>query len=465
MARVVQRRTPPYLLIVFVLLFVIATAMAVLFFSKYDTTSDELARKSQLNTKLVNSEQLDRGDIKQMIKNYSDSVRAGGRAKTVIGQLTEDNLVLANAVTGMPSTTFLEASNEIEKVFKEIKVQTRSGLVQHMSDFYKKLGVKDAEIAKLRDDGAKLGEQLDKTKKELADAQTDFDAKLRQKDQQIAALDQKFQNFETDHNQKLGQAKQEYQDSVEKINKQLKAQVDEISVLTRDRDRWKKKYEIIVGQKQAPLDTGGIVRKPDGEVREVHAQDNLVYINIGSKDRVTEGLRFTVYPYTGIPDTGVGKAIVEVTNIGEDVSECRIIQQSKDDPIIVGDLVANVVYHVLRTYSFVVEGAFDLNSTGEPTMLGNKAIKDLVRRYGGKLMNDVDVDTDYVVLGDRPSQPRKPADTDTREIWELYERRLKDFKRYQEVEDSAKSHQIPRLGGKRFLDLVGYVPTKPASAE
>ena len=35
MARVVQRRTPPYLLISFVVLFVVATVMAVLFYNKY----------------------------------------------------------------------------------------------------------------------------------------------------------------------------------------------------------------------------------------------------------------------------------------------------------------------------------------------------------------------------------------------------------------------------------------------
>ena len=59
MARVVQRRTPPYLLIAFVVLFVAATVMAVLFYNKFadaqlryqaqDARMKELASYDQLN--------------------------------------------------------------------------------------------------------------------------------------------------------------------------------------------------------------------------------------------------------------------------------------------------------------------------------------------------------------------------------------------------------------------------------
>jgi hypothetical protein len=42
---------------------------------------------------------------------------------------------------------------------------------------------------------------------------------------------------------------------------------------------------------------------------------------------------------------------------------------------------------------------------------------------------------------------------------------MKAYNRYQEIKKQAEGMQIPRLGGKRFLDLVGYIPTKVAKAD
>jgi hypothetical protein len=464
MARVVQPRTPPYLAIVLALLFVIATVMAVLFFTRYNTAKKGLDSARTQRDRLANSDQLRRPDVKEMVEEYRKS--RGGLQKTVVGQLSDQISQLADAITGMPSTPFLDAKSEIEKTFEEVKPPVRRGLVQHMVDFHKRLAVKDNEIATLQADKTKLQDDLAKAKKDLADAQGDFATKSGQKDQEIASLLQKFQKFEESHTQSLALAKKEYQDSADQISKRAKAQDDEIRTLTRDRNKWKTKYENLYRTKVGtPLDTAKVYRRPDGEIRQVLSEEGLVYLNIGAKDHVTEDLRFTVYPYTGIPDSGAGKAVIEVTNVSGNVSECRIIEQTKDNPIIAGDLVANVVYDALRTYGFIVEGAFDVNNTGDPTMAGNKAIKDLVRRYGGRIMKEVSIDTDYVILGDAPARPRKPDDTDAPGVWNLYNERLKAFNRYREVEDQAKRLQIPRLGGKRFLDLVGYVPAKAEATE
>jgi len=464
MARVVQRRTPPYLLIVFVILFVIAAAMAVLFANKYSGVQKRYVQTLTLRKQLANNEQLRRAEIRQMVEQYKKSSKAGVPV-TVVAQLDSRISTLASAITGLPNTTFLEARHEIDKTFEEVKPPVRGGLAKHMTDFHEQLSVKEAEITKLQGEKAQLETQLAAANKALADAKSDFESKLKQKDEQAAALQQKFQAFETDHNNKLAEAKKEYQASVAEISKQLAAQAEKMENLDRDVRKWKKKYEIEIGKKVRPaVDTGATVRKPDGKVLRVLADEGLVYINIGSKSRVTEDLRLTVYPYTGIPDSGAGKAVINVINVSDNVSECRIVEQAKDNPIIPGDLVANLVFDALRTYSFLVEGEFDITGAGTPTIAGNKAIKELVRRYGGRLMNEVTIDTDYVILGDAPARPRKPDDTDPQDVWELYEKRLKDYNRYVEVKGKAEELHIPRLGGQRFLDLIGYIPTKVASS-
>jgi uncharacterized protein YukE len=464
MARVVQRRTPPYLLISFVFLFVVATVMAVWF---YNRSADAQLRYQALDTRMkemATSEQLGSGDIRQMIANYQKPPT--GVRETVVAQLNSQIATLAGAITGLTNSSFAQAQQEIDRTVKAVKPATPRGLTQHMVDFNDQLGVKTAEITKLQNEKAQLDERIKTIGKEMADAKTDFETKLGQKDKQLASLDQKFQNFETDHNQKLEDAKKEFIQAREELNKQMREQADTIDQLNKKVAIVQKKLEIEIANKtRGVLSTSSTVRRADGKVRQVLSDQGMVYINIGAKDRVSEDLRFTVYPITGIPESGAGKAVIEVTNVSDSVSECRIIEQNKENPIVVGDLIANVVFSSLRTYNFVVEGQFDIEGTGIPTLAGTKAIKDLVRRYGGQVANEVSLDTDYVILGDQPPRPRKPEDTAQQEEWDLYQERMKAFNRYQDIKRQAESMQIPRLGGKRFLDLIGYIPTKVAKAE
>ncbi len=466
MARVVQRRTPPYLLIVFVILFVFATVIAVLFFNKFDTAEKKRKQLSRRVNALANAEQLNRPKIIAMVNDYKKSRGEGGIAPTVVAQLQEQVSKLAGAITGLPNTTYDEAQQEVEKTFREVDPPVRQGLVKHMTGFHEQLAVKETEIAKLQEEKQQLSQQLEQVTQRLADAKADFETKLQAKDEQLEALDKKFQIFETDQNAKLAAAKKEYLESVEQIKEQMTEQAKEMRKLERQLTKTERRLQMELDKRvRKPIDPERFVRRPDGKVSSVIQDEGLCYVNVGEEDRVIEGLRFAVYPYTGIPPSGGSKGVIEVVNVSDSVSECRIIEQQKDDPIVAGDVVANVVFDELRTYSFVVEGNFDINNTGEPTPAGNKAIKDLIRRYGGRIMKDVSIDTDYVILGDPPVRPRRPDDTDPQDAWDLYQERLQSFNRYETVKKKAEELQIPRLGGKRFLDLVGYVPTTVARTD
>ena len=43
---------------------------------------------------------------------------------------------------------------------------------------------------------------------------------------------------------------------------------------------------------------------------------------------------------------------------------------------------------------------------------------------------------------------------------DLYQERLKDYNRYQQIKDAATGMKIPVISSRRFMDLIGYVPTK-----
>jgi hypothetical protein len=330
-----------------------------------------------------------------------------------------------------------------------------------MTDFNSQLGVKETEVGKLKADAEQLRAEVTNAQGKEAAARKAAEDALKDKADQIAAIEAKFTAFSQENAAQREEYKKKFDESVDELRKQMAALAKDLEARTRERDLWKKKYEdLLASITRPPLEPEKVIYRPDGKVVSMVPAEGMVYLNIGAKDRVTEGLQFAVYPYTGIPQTGKGKGVVEVVNVMPDVCEARIVQQSKDSPIVPGDVVANVVFDSLRSYNMLVEGNFDLNATGEATPVGNKAIKELIRRYGGHLVKDLSIETDFVILGDAPIKPKKPEDSDPAESWELYQERLKDFNRYQQIKDAASGMKIPVISSRRFLDLIGYVPTK-----
>ncbi len=460
MARVVQRRTPPYLLIVFVILFIFATVMAVLFFNKFNTAEEGVAKLEQTQKQLISTGESRNADIAAMIREY-DKSKQSGVPRTVVGQLRAEVTSLAADITGSPNSGYEEAKERIEQTFKAINPPARHGLLAHMKDFNDLLGTKESQLVKLNGEAEQFRAEVTKGQERLAAAEAAHQKALAEKDAQFAASEAKYKAFTEQNDAKREEDKKKFDESVEDLRKQVAAVAKDLEARARERDLWKKKYEdLLASIARPPLDPDKVVYRPDGKVVSVVSTEGMVYLNIGSKDRVTEGLQFSVYPYTGIPQNGKGKGVVEVINVSLDVCEARIIQQSKDAPIIAGDLAANLVFDSLRKYNLLVEGNFDLNSTGEATPVGNKAIKELIRRYGGNIVKDLTIETDFVVLGDAPLKPKKPEDSARQEEWDLYQERMKEYNRYQQIKDSAAGMKIPVISSRRFLDLIGYVPTK-----
>ncbi len=151
--------------------------------------------------------------------------------------------------------------------------------------------------------------------------------------------------------------------SMEIANKNQQLQELEQAVEAKDRT-----IERLRDELDKKRGTGGsdvAARKADGKVLEVKDRQNVCYVDLGSNDRVAPGLTFTVYPSTGIPESGEGKAKIVVTSVRDTVSECRIVERTGKEPIVAGDLVANVAFDPQRTYTFVVDGQFDLRKQGQ----------------------------------------------------------------------------------------------------
>ena len=196
------------------------------------------------------------------------------------------------------------------------------------------------------------------------------------------------------------------------------------------------------------------------------------------------GMTFTAYdPRTGVrytsDDAAAGNGSMEVIEVGETMSLCRITRTTRNRAIQANDLIANLVYHNDRTrkFRFTVLGNFDLDGDGVYTAAERERIILLIKRWNGQVDDDVTSQTDYLVVGTRPASPLEsldqPADTapaaDAAPATaaasqpalrgSIGEMATKDQERYDEFIYQAKRMGIPVLNANRFLAMIGYYNT------
>jgi hypothetical protein len=259
------------------------------------------------------------------------------------------------------------------------------------------------------------------------------------------------------------QAKQR-QTAVEAVNKkdqQVAAKNRQVAQLQKDLDSIRAKLQSMRINTDEP-----ILRQADGQIARV-ASEGIVFIDRGQGDQITSGLTFEVYDKaTGIPPvTGtqnadslpIGKASIEVIHVGAATSECRVVRQSPGQTIDQGDIIVNLVYDPHTKYNFVVYGKFDLDHNSVPTAQDAEVVKRLITQWGARVVDKVNADTDFVVLGAEPELPVFTA-ADLKDP--INRKKLDDaqaaLNAYQAVKQSAVDLHIPVLNQNRFLYLIGY---------
>ena len=197
-------------------------------------------------------------------------------------------------------------------------------------------------------------------------------------------------------------------------------------------------------------------RVPDGSVLMAVPGDPVVYISLGREDQLTLGMEFAVYSSeTGIPEDGRSKARIEVVAISPASAECKIVALNGNEVILEGDLIANPIYDPTRPLTFVVLGDFDLNRDGALDPGGDLGVKALVTDWGGVLTDELNAQTDFVVLGAAPARPRPAGDLSPDEQ-EVNERVQERFARYVSTLEAANSLGVPVLTQDVFLRFLGY---------
>ena len=445
MAQVVGRRSSSvYLLILFVFLTLIAAVLAVVF---YVQNSDNLKKLQRANEELLAiKKQRDKAQNEQI---PALTQKMTGKDLAWDAALREAERVLSLKPAKDHAHLGLTSVVEVLSQKVEAQAKTINQLEAQIKQQAKAIGQKNQLITKLKAD---YDAQLQKLQKELQDARAKFAAELAAKDQQLQRAMKEKDAIIVRREQEKAVLAQERDNLIAELGKR------DAIIAKQQQEIWRLKG------KGRGKPGEAVLRKPDGKILRVLSEQQIVFIDLGKEDNVKPGLPFSVYSKeTGIPKDGKPKATIVVVNVGPTTSECRIVTPPKDEPLVKGDLVANVVFDTSRTHHFVVAGEFDLYGEGRTDPLGSRRVRKLIESFGGKVTDTVSVDTDFVVLGEEPPRPRQPAENAPPAEWRIYQEKLKKYNKVKQIQATAIALQIPILNTTRFLAFSGYVPRKRLS--
>ena len=215
------------------------------------------------------------------------------------------------------------------------------------------------------------------------------------------------------------------------------------------------------------FDPYDILTKADGRVLRAIPGSDVVYINLGEKDRIKPGLTFEVFSPTvgGRRGDFRGKASVEVADVMDTTAECLVTRTVRGRPIVEGDIVVNIAYERNRLPKFVVRGEFDLDYDGQTDWNGVENVTAIVQAWGGQVVDQIDETTDFLVVGRGPQVPEFPAQQPVSDvIRDLADSRLGDLVEYQRDLEQARTLYVPVITQSQFLFLTGYSGQGPILA-
>jgi hypothetical protein len=464
MAVVRARSSPPYALIIFVFLSVIFLGIAIwLGIGKGDAEKRLDAATRDLARIKRNSDQpfLDvlMRDNKTNASALSVANAQIARLKSVIE--TSDNKGADEVV--LDAKRILDANGK-----------TDSQLVPALDDFANKLKAAQSEASSLRTQIKTLEDQAAQVAQTNAKNAEAIQTQLNQFKEQLTSQT----NVSAEQRKANEDAMSNFQNQVTKLKEDAEAKSREefLKRQTLEADLAKANETItklrnqLEGQKtamtQALQPAGKIVRAPAGT--------GEVYIDLGRRDKVVVGMTFSVHdPRIGVRGKiedrpgqsslaadieAAGKGGIEVIQVNETESLCRIEKVNKDQMIQVGDLISNPVYQNTRNRKshFVVVGDFDLDGDGVATTGERDRVSQMITAWGGTIDEEVTPQTDFLVAGTPPAAPSKVMESAPGGI---ADQRAKELTSYGDKIVEAKRSSVPILNVNRFLAMIGYYNT------
>jgi len=446
-------------LIVFAAWGATSTVFLFYFWTGQDELRSENARLTEDNLRLISPSE--RNSV-PLFKNASK----GG--PTVVGLLEEARSETARLATGESVGDTSAVRDELEGILRTIRGdrmvpepesyqdisyhEALTMLYEAFSADHALRGDAEQRVAELEANTDELlaantqqSSNFDKRAKELgdqlADVEKDRDRYRKERDDEVANLERRFAERDKQSDADLTKERQHsaaFEDRVAQLQERVTALRDKFGAQ-------------MIGPQE--LSTA---RQPDGTILRAAPGDEVVFIDLGRKNRLVLGLTFAVYsPRSGIPPDGRAKAQIEVVSIDDISAECKIVGIAPDEVILEGDLIANPIYDRDRAVSFVVVGEFDLNHDGAIDMNGAATIEAMITDWGGTLSSELTALTDFIVLGGAPRRPRSTAEGSSEQARRAAAQK-QVYDRYTETIEAADTLAVPVLTQEVFLNFLGY---------
>ncbi len=432
MARVVKQRRPPVVAISFAFLFLVAGGLAFLFASKRD-------EEKQLKLEA----QKERDNLKKQVDKLNGQV----------DRLT--GLILGKS--GM----YLEAVNEEKELPTEIR-SPGGGLIDKIRYWYDACQSRVSEINQL-----KQAKQL--AQNDYLDAQKAIDKLREDQESNLKKADDKIAEEIETGKTKLSTAKDSLAEEKKVHNQMLSEKEQNIDQMNTKIDGFTKKTHQLdetIRTKDSKLrelrtkltpDLTQVENPADGRIIRATPPDTC-YVDIGANEGVREGMTFAVIPGqgSGVTDT---KGSLMVVQVRKNFSVCKILQGAAKAE----DKIANLAYNKGRRYNFIVVGNFDLTGKGVPSPEGKVEIKEAIRTFGGRLDEDLNVQTDFLIKGWKPRKPIEPTDVEKDSpSYQAYLEMMKEYRNYNNYQKLAADLNVAIIDTDKFLKLTGYVPRSKA---
>lgn len=430
--------------------------LMIVFLSKYQATSRLLAEHSQETESFIRASERQRDDIRRIREV------AGQQNKSVVGYMQDSWQTAMASITGSRTDSVEQFKDRLARVEgasasnlltvvrnRESEIsRLQSELEQAERDRRTALEDRANEAARVRDLNeqhartiATLNNDIDRYRQEVETYRDQVNEAKQFMDSEIEKCRDRAVNIETTLNERIR--------TLESDNLQL---VDRLSKLQTERSQ-----ELLKPTSEAAL--------VDGSVIGLNPSGGTVTIDRGRRDKIILGMTFAVYSdATAIrpdPETGeypAGKAMVEITHIGESSSTARIINETRGNPIVRGDAVANAIYDPTKVYTFLVFGNFDARGDGQPSPEEAADIRAMIESWGGRVVDELTGDVDFLVLGQRPVLPPRPGVGQPWAVVQEFMRLDAIAQRYDRLWEQAVSTNLPVLNENRLYTLIGRTP-------
>ncbi|MCE5186115.1 MAG: hypothetical protein LLF76_08340 [Planctomycetaceae bacterium] len=457
-----------YALITFVGLFIISAVAAVVYYVKaedYRVLSQNA--KDDLN-KIANA--VENGSLAKIVGKPEEGKSYLGTMQNVVNSLYSFILGQAPGADIPATVKYNQIVMETDAMIKSLGQDVNPAigpngvaLLNTIQELKVKLDNARKENQDLKTRGEALQGNLDDTQLKFEQERQKLLAEVDQFQAEMNSIRDRFESLQKTMTLANDEQIQSFKDKLEQEQAKLTAKQQELQTtenkLAENDTLLKNALTQLDALKPNP-DKEVAAFKPDARIVRVDLQNGIVYLDAGLKDHVYRGLTFSIYDRNKpIPEDGKGKAEIEVFQVTDQVSAARIVRSDKKNQIDPEDIVANLIWDSKSANRFVIAGDFDFNNDGKVDADGAQRIREIIERWGGQVSDDVSINTDFMIVGNKPTVLTRPTQ-DELDVDPIAGQRYEQSKQRAEAYDAlmlkANNLGVPVFNEKRFLFLIGY---------